>query len=544
MSAIIKHDFAKVNADKKKLMDALNAIGAANEGRGDTRPNPDAMTPQGVPSGAADWPEPMPLFAKTEAQDYPLDALPDSVRLAVLEVVGFVKAPVPLIAASALAALSLAIQAHVDVERAKKLTGPTGLFMLAIAESGERKSTCDGFFTKAIRDYETKCQEDAKPLIREFKTDFEVWEMRRSGLKEKIKSLSRDGKPCAAQVQELHDLDDSEPKPPRVPRLVYGDTTPQALTYALAKEWPSAGIVSSEAGCVFGSHGMGKDSAMNNMAVLNQLWDGVAQSITRRTTDSYTVRGARLTMALQVQEATLRAFFDNTKGLARGTGFMARFLVSWPVSTQGSRFFSEAPDNWPSLEVFNNRLTSLLDQAVPIDDDGALSPVMLTLSPEAKSAWVIFQNAIEAELSTCGELHDVRDVASKTADNAVRLAALFHTFVGNAGPIDLDAMESGARIAAWHLNESKRFLGEVSTPAELINPVRLDAWMLDYCKRENTDSVPTREIQRCGPNGMRDKAVIESALRELAELGRAKIARDGRKKTVKINPALLIEVKS
>ena len=485
------------------------------------------------------WPELQPLIAQIDPQEYPLDALPVAVRLAVEEVAGFVKAPIPLIATSALAALSLAIQAHTDVERAEKLSGPCSLFLLAIADSGERKSTCDGFFTRAIRDYEAREQEAAKPLIKAYKSKHEAWEAMRAGLKEKIKALAKDGKPSSAQLQALHDLDKTEPLPPRVPRLIYGDATPEALTYALAKHWPSGGVISSEAGSVFGGHGMGADSVMRNLAALNQLWDGATLPVERRSSESFTVRGARLTMALQVQEATIRAFFANTKGLARGTGFLARFLVSWPQSTQGTRKFTEAPANWPALAAFNSRLTGILNRRAPIDDDGALTPAMLTLAPDAKAAWVAFHDAIEAELSTGRELFDVRDVASKTADNAARLAALFHAFNGSIGPIDLDSMEPAARIAAWHLSEARRFLGELAMPAELANPARLESWMLDYCKRENTDRVPTREMQRMGPGGLRDKAALNEAIKELSELGRAKLIQVGKKRAVQINPALL-----
>jgi hypothetical protein len=45
------------------------------------------------------------------------------------------------------------------------------------------------------------------------------------------------------------------------------------------------------------------------------------------------------------------------------------------------------------------------------------------------------------------------------------------------------------------------------------------------CRREGTDKVPTREIQWNGPGGLRDKAVILEAVKELAELGRARLAR-------------------
>jgi putative DNA primase/helicase len=491
-------------------------------------------------AAVSDWPELQPLIVQMAPEQYPLDALPDAVRCAVQEVAGFVKAPIPLIASSALAALSLAIQAHVDVERADKLHGPTSLFLLAIADSGERKSTCDGFFTTAIKGYQAEQQEAAKPLIKAYKSEHDAWEAQRSGLKEKIKALAKEGKPDTVQVQQLHVLDAREPLPPRVPRLIYGDATPEALTYALAKQWPSGGVISSEAGSVFGGHGMNGDSVMRNLAVLNQLWDGATLSTERRSSESFTVRGARLTMALQVQEATIRAFFDSTKGLARGTGFLARFLVSWPESTQGTRNFTEAPANWPALATFNNRLTAILNRHAPIDNDGGLSPAMMTLAPDAKAAWVAFHNAIESELSNGRELHDVRDVASKTADNAARLAALFHTFTGSIGPIDIEAMEAAAQVTYWHLTEAKRFLGELAMPAELVNPARLDAWLIDYCKRMHTDKVATREVQQFGPGGLRDKAVFTEALKELAELGRARLTKDGKKRVIQINPALLV----
>jgi putative DNA primase/helicase len=494
---------------------------------------------ESVAPAATDWPELQPLVAQIEAQDYPIDSLPSAVRCAVLEVAEFVKAPIPLIASSALAALSLAIQAHSDVQRADKLHGPCGLFMLAIADSGERKSTCDGYFTRAIRDYEAQEREVVKPLNAAYKSEHEIWEAQRSGLKEKIKSLSKDGKPTTSQARELQDLDKDEPRPPRVPRLIYGDATQEALIYALAKQWPSGGVISSEAGSVFGGHSMGADSVMRNLAALNQLWDGAALPVERRSSESFTARGARLTMALQVQEETMRAFLANTKGLARGTGFLARFLVSWPVSTQGTRNFTEAPANWPSLTTFNDRLTAILNRQVPIDDDGGLTPAMLTLSPDAKTAWVSFHDQIESMLPIGGELFDVRDVASKTADNAARLAALFHTFTGSIGPIDLDAMEAAASVTAWHLSEAQRFLGELAVSTELANSARLEKWLVDYCKREKTDKVPTREVLNKGPGVLRENAILTAAVQELAELGRARLAMDGKKRLIQIRSELL-----
>jgi putative DNA primase/helicase len=489
-------------------------------------------------SESREWAEPQPLATKVEPEPYPFDALPDTIRAAVEEVQAFTKAPVPLVASSALGALSLAVQAHSDAKRAEKLQGPVGLFLLTIADSGERKSTCDGFFTQAIRDYEEAQARAAQPILKDHRVDLEAWEAKRSGIKEKIRQLTKESKPTASMESALRDLEHDKPEPPRVPRLLYADATPEALAYGLAKQWPSAGVVSAEAGIVFGSHGMGKDSVMRNLALLNQLWDGDSLTIDRRSTESFTVRGARLTVALQVQEATLRSFFDKTGALARGTGFLARFLVAWPESTQGNRPFADPPANWSHLDVFHRRITAILDQPVPIDEDGVLSPALMTLAPDAKAAWVEFHDAIESKLSSGGELYDVRDVASKSADNAARLAVLFQVFEhGMGSAVGLDCFERASRVAAWHLHEARRFFGELALPAEFADAGRLDNWLIKYCQRKRTHLISTRDAQRLGP--VRDKQKLIAALGELEELDRVRVNQEGRQKTIKVNPALV-----
>ncbi|MBK6957338.1 MAG: DUF3987 domain-containing protein [Nitrosomonas sp.] len=485
-----------------------------------------------------EWPEPQPLTAKIEPEPYPIESLPAIVKAAVDEVHGFVKAPVPMVAASAISALSLVIQAHYDVERANALHSPTGLFMLTIADSGERKTTCDRFFTKAVTDYVAAQAEAAKPAIKNYNADMDSWEAKRGGVKDQIRQLAKSGKPTGNQEAELRNLEHNKPEPPRIPRLMYADATPEALAYSLAKQWPSGGVVSAEAGIVFGSHGMGKDSVTRNLATLNLLWDGASLKIDRKTSESFTVIGARLTVALQVQTETLNSFFEKSGALARGTGFLARFLVSWPESTQGYRPFTEAPENWPQLAVFNQQITKILNIPAPINEDGALTPQMLTLTPEAKVAWIEFHDGIEMQLSSGGILFGVRDVASKIADNATRMAALFHVFEGGVGAISLDAFERASAIVAWHLNESRRFFGEIALPTELSDAVRLNDWLVQHCKREHTHYVAKREAQR---HSIRDGSRLDSAITELEALDRIQIRKDGKKISIWLNPKILTQ---
>ena len=481
------------------------------------------------------WPEAQPLHAKIEPQPYPLDALPEHVLAAVEEVRAFVQAPTAMVATCALSALSLAIQAHIDVQRASKLSGPVGLFSLVIAESGERKSSCDGYFTASIRDYEQRQIENAKPLIKDYSADLQGWEAKQSGVKDKIRQLAKEGKKTGDLEQTLRDLEQEKPEPPRVPRLTYVDATPEALCWALRK-WPSGGVLSAEAGTVLGAHGMG-DSAMRNLATMNQLWDGATLIVDRKTSESFSLRGARLTIGLQIQEAALRTFLDKTGALARGSGFLARFLSAWPESTQGKRMFAEAPAHWPNLETFHNRLTALLKLEAPIDDEGGLVPQMLSLTPDAKAAWIEFHDNIEADLAQGGELYDVRDVASKIADNVARLAALFHVFENGAGAVGIDAVERASRIAAWHLTESKRFFGELAQPQDMADAARLDTWLIAEAGTSQGQESTTRDAQRLGP--VRDKARLDAALNILSELDRVRLGKVGKRNLILVNPGLL-----
>ncbi|OJB36085.1 hypothetical protein BGV56_14705 [Burkholderia ubonensis] len=490
-----------------------------------------------VPEDGAEWGDPQPLTSMVAPREYPVDSLPPSVRAAVDEVCAFVQAPLPLVASSAIAALSLAIQAHVDVKRAERLAGPVGLFMLTIADSGERKSTSDGFFTSAIREYEAEQAEELKPLLADHHADMAAWEAKYGGLKEKIKADSKARRPTIGREAELRELEHGKPKPPKIPRLIYADATPEALAFSLGKQWPSGGVISAEAGVVFGGHAMSADSVMRNLAALNVLWDGASLTIDRRTSDSFTVRGARLTVALQVQEATLRSFFERNGSLARGTGFLARCLIAWPESTQGTRMFREAPEHWPHLATFNRRIAELLRQPAPLDGHGNLAPQMLTLAPEAKESWVAFHDAVEARIQAGGELHDVRDVASKGADNAARLAALFHVFSGEAGPVSANSFGSASAIVWWHLGEAKRFFGELALPDELMDAARLDAWLIEHCRAEGVTTVSKRDAQRLGP--LRKSFSLNAALRTLDELDRARVKREGKQVLVCVNPALV-----
>jgi putative DNA primase/helicase len=223
--------------------------------------------------GGAEWPEPQPLTVKVAPEPYPIDALPDAMRAAVMEVQAFTKAPMVLAGASAMGALSMACQAHVDIERAKKLRGPTGLFLLTIADSGERKTTCDAFFGASIREYDADQADRLASELKDNRAAIAGWKAEHEGVLLAIREKSKKGKVPPALMESLKELEHYKPEPLRVPKISRLDDTPENLAWVLSKEWPSAGVASSDAGIVFGGHAMGKDSIMRNLSQLNRTSD-------------------------------------------------------------------------------------------------------------------------------------------------------------------------------------------------------------------------------------------------------------------------------
>ena len=486
------------------------------------------------------WPDPEPLTAPIESRPYPVDVLPPLLRDAVIEAQAFVQSPAALVACSALSALSIAVQGIVNVRRDPQLAGPVSLYLLSVAESGERKTTCDRIFGAALRDWERDRALACATELAEYETAAASYDAKKAGLLESIKRKRRYAQDTAEDDRALVDLKATAPTPVSVPRLLYADATPEALAHALATGWPSAAVLSAEAGAVFGAHGMGYETILRNLALLNVLWDGGEISVDRRSKPSFRLRDRRLTFGVMIQPEALRGFIERAGALPRGSGFIARFLIAWPASTQGHRPYRRAPQAMPAVDVFNARVRALLDTPLTTDAQGGLAPTLLDLSPAAHAAWVQAHDHVERQLGGAGHYASIRDVAAKAAENIARLAALLHVLDhGPAGEIDESSVESASRIIDWHLHEARRLLADLDAPPELSAAIRFDAWLRDEALRTGDLRIASARIYQYGPGCVRDSKALKAALALLDERGRARVEQEGRHRFVVVNPALL-----
>lgn len=497
-------------------------------------------SPRNYSDDAVDWRPPSPILRPAQVPEpYPMDALPDSIGEAVREYQRFGQQPHALVACSALAMLAAVCQGHGDVARDPILRGPLSLNFLVIAASGERKTAADRTFGRSLREFESEAREQWKMHAADHEAGQVAHQTKRQKLEADLKA-ARD--PAAIQdlKKALGALIADQQSPPREPRLILADVTPEALASILADGWPSALLLSDEGGMILGSHATQRESASRFLGMLNALWDASAAiTLDRRSAPSLRVEGRRLSTCIQIQREALLDFLGRTGELARGSGFLARFLIAWPESTAGTRRYQEPPAILPCLERLHRRISELLTTPMPLDDSGRLAPPLLQFSDTAKAAWVEIHNLFEEAIGAHGEFSDIRDVAAKAAENVARLAGIFAVFNGD-NEISDDAIGRAARIVGWHVREAQRVLDALGDPSEIADAQALDAWLLAHCRMNAVQALKAGDILRLGPSRVRKPARRDAALAVLEEAGRIRVETIGRRTLVSVNPGLLV----
>lgn len=489
------------------------------------------------------WPEPEPLsFVRGTADrvaPYPIDALPPIVRNAVLEVAGATQAPLAMIAVSALCAASAALQGHINIQRKRGLVGPISLYALTVAMSGERKSTVDRLFASEISRWCSEQIEELKPHLARYAAETEAHSAEKRALSANIQKARKKGDDDAVErfTDELSRHEAKAPKPVTIPEILLEDMTAEALVDRLEK-YPSKYLRTAEGGNLFGGYSMNAERSMYTLSILNKGWDGDPMSLQRKMSASASVQTPRLTASIMVQPQTLRKFLRDQGALARDIGFLARFLVCEPTSTQGTRFDNE-PAELVQLKAFNKQIRKFLAQPLPFEG-GVLTPGTIILEGEARKAWGQIYDAFEAGLKPGGPYVGFNDLASKAAEQVARIAAIFACIQYGLGthPDEHDVLNAGT-IVQWHMSEAMRVFSRVEADAALTDAVDLSRWLIEQSKGRSGSRLSRREIQRSGPSSVRSKEALQKAILELIEAGHIREVQLGRQKVIEINPLLL-----
>ena len=229
------------------------------------------------------------------------------------------------------------------------------------------------------------------------------------------------------------------------------------------------------------------------------------------------LHGRRLAAHLMVQpEAAGRVLADP---LLRDQGFLSRFLIAAPDSLAGTRFWQEPREGIePALRRYFGRMLSVFEAEAPSSNDlgNELMPRGLEFSSVGRDLWIGFHDEVESDQKADGRWAGLRDVASKAAEQAARIAGVL-TIVDNhsADAITADAMERGCNLMRWYLDEALRLAEEIRIPQDIADAQIL----LDWLAARSIHQATAADIQKRGPAPLRRKGRMDPAIDVLVEKG-------------------------
>lgn len=505
-----------------------------------------------------DYPEILDIVGEVPSKPYPVHALPDIFRSAANEAKAIVKSPFPMLALSALSAASIAAQGSVKVRTLKKLTMPVGLMILVEADSGERKSTGEKSFMPFMERWVNEELGKLEDKQAGYEADHAAWKAQIKGCEQRIQKQAKEEKPDAdalsASKAEMKKLYQNEPKKPPVPRIKHADITVEALVKSL-KNFPVIGILTAEGAQFFGSVAFQNGNGSNFMAKCNSAYSDEAIDVSRSGDGSAMLNNIALTLSVSVQPQVFQEWCKKQGSTAWDSGFLPCALMASPATTQGTRLLGSVEEEnsamleTPALDEFNLRAYELLSMLPEqMTEAGALDRKILDLSEDALLYWIEFYNHIEESLAFGGWSEFIRPAAARAAENAARIAAIFHVFdEGLEGEVSKEHMESACEIVKWHLSETRRFRYRMDLPEHYVHAGNVSKRIAKFArerKQRNTkgwEMVTERHIiTKLSPKAVEDRKTVRPVIMELLDSGHLlKWEHDLDKPYVVVNPALI-----
>ncbi len=455
-------------------------------------------------------PEFRPLQRAVEAgAQYPVEALGGLLGPAARVLHEMVCAPLATCAQSVLGAAALVVQGHANVVVDGRSI-PLSLFLMTLADSGDRKSAIDRIALYPVTRREKALIDAYETGRREYECASDAWKAAKAdALRAGGKDRNRRGiERALADVGE-------EPQAPLAPILLASEPTFEGLSKLLLVGQPSLGLFSAEGGQFIGGHAMNDDNRLKTSAGLCALWDGASLDRVRAGEGFTKIYGRCLSVHLLVQALVAAELLGSE--LVNEQGLIARFLIVQPESLAGRRLYVEGnPADTPEIRAYTGRLLDLLEAPLPIRDGtrNEFARRTLPLSPAARRRWIKFHDAVETKIA--GEFAPIKAFAAKAAEHVLRLAGVL-TLVEDlqAAEIDEPTLQRAIILGEFYLGETLRLAGTAQQDTELAAAARLYAWMLDNRKAD----VSTVEIYKAGPAHVRSASRARALLQILQKHG-------------------------
>nr|WP_312989490.1 YfjI family protein [Comamonas koreensis] len=457
-------------------------------------------------------------FGVKNYDDFPMDALPPLLRNTLLEVEQKIQSPIGLIASSMLSSMAIACQGAFNIRTPIGSVVPSSIFIITVAESGERKSTTDKYFTQPLRDFEEKRRKHHSEKLLSFKNQKRIWNINHQELEKILRKRIRDGEIDTKDLSDQLELMlENEPIAPLQMRLLYSDATSEALLENLARLWPSGAIHSSEASTVMSGR------TLHKLGPINELWDGDSYiPVDRKRSESFELKNARLTISLMIQPQPLMEFLSKKKGEAIDIGLTSRFMITMPTSTQGYRKVERQDDVVESnSDTAFNSFKKILEYWLQTSENQTLDGVPhqeFTFNEDAGDEYLDILFQIENAIAPGGEFHQHSAIASKLGNNLARIAGLIQAFVNRDSSITLQTLSTASKVLYWYTNQHitfiKIFKNELTD--EDMGDMLLE-WLKNNPTRCGGPQFRISLLYKDAPNSIREKKNLHRAIDNLSQ---------------------------
>ncbi len=432
---------------------------------------------------------------------FPLDALPPGVREYVAAVATATSTDPAYAAVGVLVTAAGCIGNRVAVQVKHGWTEPSVLWGACIGRSGTIKSAVLKLVTRPV----VEAYKSKRAAFSEATRDYAIAQQRYAVDLAAWKSAQKSGPPTDPPLP---------PEPPREERVVVSDITTEKLGCVLSQNPLGLLVVRDElAGWVgafdrYAAGGRGSDRP----AWLS-MHDASPLTVDRKSQDgTLFVERAAVSVLGCIQPGTLARVFG---GEEREAGLLARVLLTYPPAKPIR--WTEAGLSEHLAERWQRVVDGLLAITPSEDFSGDPRPRTLTISPEAKPAWVHWHDTHMAELADV-ENEDLAAAFSKLKGACIRFALVLACIRlvergGSVGAIDADCMGRAIRITEWFKWEAQRVYGLLAEG----EGNRVARRLVELIERKGGVVTPRDLMRCCRAYATSDEA--EGALNELAEAG-------------------------
>ncbi|MFC6284942.1 MULTISPECIES: DUF3987 domain-containing protein [Polaromonas] len=421
--------------------------------------------------------------------------------------------PYEMAVANVLAAVFLVCQGLYKVTWREGKSSPLNEYFWCDAVSSEGKTEVYELAFLTILAFEAQQTALKKIFVKEFENRHLLWYQKVKTTRRHIAKLFAQEKCTADAEAHLNRLMSEEPQPRKFAQFRMTDTTAQAVPVHLDSEYPYAILITDEVLVLLES------GALSNVGMLNQMWSASRWQTKRVTRKSIDLKNVCLSIFIQGQPKITNGYLKKNGQKLHDSGFLSRINYMRPKSMVGNKSDKPIERRNELIEPYYARLRALLSLY-----EGPDIPQQkeLFLTEAARQELARYRLMADKASGEGGHFERMGGAALKSPEHAARFAAILHIINGNEGPINLETIKNGIKIAAWFLNQHRLYL---LLPSQLeLDAMELAEWighsLIPRCKGTSFDGPM---LSRLVPPRFRGIVRLREVLQVLEADGKVKI---------------------